>query len=184
MTEPFSNTSIDLAELPELESVEYEGLEKNSLKIDLIGSAIFLSFPLFAYLVFFIINPEGVALWKRFIPLGVLLLVIASIILFQIKAFPKKAYAVRNHDITYKRGLWWQINTVIPFSRIQHCEVKQGPFQKMYNLASLKVYTAGGQASDMTIPGLLPDRAEQLKHLVLNRINADEHGLVKLGEEE
>lgn len=179
----FSNTSIDLSELPELESVQYEGLQKNSLKIDLIGTAIFLSIPLLGYLVFFIVNPDDVELWKRFIPLGILILIIASLILFQIKAFPKKAYAVRNHDITYKRGLWWRTNTVIPFSRIQHCEVKQGPFQKMYNLASLKVYTAGGQASDMTIPGLLPERAERLKHLVLNRINTEELG-IKEGEEE
>ena len=53
--------------------------------------------------------------------------------------------------------------TSVPFNRIQHTEVTQGPLGRLFDLAKVKVYTAGGSSSDITIVGLNEKNAHQLK---------------------
>ena len=81
----------------------------------------------------------------------------------------RKKYALREHDIIYSSGLIWRQKTVVPFSRIQHVEVTEGPIDRLFDLSRLNIYTAGGSSSDLTIPGLMPSRAESIKHYILNR---------------
>lgn len=88
--------------------------------------------------------------------------------------FRKKQYALRERDIIYRHGVIWRSNTVIPFNRVQHAEVSQGPLDRLFNLSRLRIYTAGGSSSDLSIPGLLPYDAERIKHFILNRTVSDE----------
>jgi len=53
--------------------------------------------------------------------------------------------------------------TSIPFNRIQHTEVNQGPLGRMFDLARVQIFTAGGSSSDISIPGLKVEEAHQLK---------------------
>ncbi len=63
---------------------------------------------------------------------------------------------------------------IIPYRRIQHCEVTSGPVEQMFDIASLNIYTAGGGSSDMTIPGLEDQRAATLKAHILRKINTED----------
>ena len=74
----------------------------------------------------------------------------------------------------YKQGYLWRSNTVIPFNRIQHAEVTQGPIERMFELSVLRVFTAGGSASDIAIPGIRPDEAHRIKEFILSKTAADE----------
>jgi membrane protein YdbS with pleckstrin-like domain len=85
-----------------------------------------------------------------------------------------KGYALRTHDLSYRRGWLSRRVTTVPFNRIQHAEVSQGIIEKAFQLSSLKIYTAGGRSSDLSVPGLEPDRAHRLKALILKKANA--HG--------
>jgi membrane protein YdbS with pleckstrin-like domain len=64
--------------------------------------------------------------------------------------------------------------TSVPFNRIQHSEINQGPLDRAYNLASLNIYTAGGSSSDLTIPGLPYDQAVKLREFVAKKSADDE----------
>jgi membrane protein YdbS with pleckstrin-like domain len=88
--------------------------------------------------------------------------------------FVKKQFVIREHDISYKKGLFWKSHITIPYNRVQHCEVNQGPIDRFYKIAKIKIYTAGGSTSDVTIPGLNPARAERIKGFVLKQIAHDE----------
>ena len=88
--------------------------------------------------------------------------------------FKRKKYALREKDIIYQAGLFWRNYTVLPFSRIQHVEVHQGPIERIFDLGKLKVYTAGGSSSDLAISGLAMDTAQSIKHFILNKSNSDE----------
>jgi membrane protein YdbS with pleckstrin-like domain len=88
--------------------------------------------------------------------------------------FYKKAYALRQRDILHKTGLFWRKTIVLPFNRIQHSEVNHGPIDRMYGLASLKLFTAGGSSSDLTIPGLKDEDAHRLKEYITNKTSWDE----------
>ena len=76
---------------------------------------------------------------------------------------------MREKDIMYTKGLLWATRTSIPFNRIQHVEIKQGPFERIFKLNSLKVFTAGGQTGDLVIPGLNEENALQIKEFILGK---------------
>jgi membrane protein YdbS with pleckstrin-like domain len=76
--------------------------------------------------------------------------------------------------LIYRTGLWWKSETTVPFVRVQHSEVIQGPVERIFGLAKLKLYTAGGQTSDLSVPGLRPKKAEELKDFITKKIAIDE----------
>lgn len=80
---------------------------------------------------------------------------------------------MREKDIIYTKGLLWQTRTSIPFNRIQHAEVKQGPIERMFSLHSLKVFTAGGDSSDLVIPGLEEENASRIKEYIMGKTALD-----------
>ena len=83
-------------------------------------------------------------------------------------------YLLRELDINFQSGyLFWQMVS-ISNNRIQHMEVRQGPIERRYGLATLVIYTAGTQGSELKIPGLVLSEAQQLKSQLLNNINAEE----------
>jgi membrane protein YdbS with pleckstrin-like domain len=57
--------------------------------------------------------------------------------------------------------------TILPYKRIQHVEIKQGPLFKAFKLFTLKVYTAGSASGDLSIAGLNKDDADKLKAQIL-----------------
>lgn len=94
--------------------------------------------------------------------------------LLRIYGFKRKKFAIRERDILYKEGLIWRSLTVVPFNRVQHAEVHQGPVERLFQLSRLKIYTAGGSTSDMTIAGLGPEEAYRMKHFILSKTSEDE----------
>lgn len=86
-----------------------------------------------------------------------------------LKGFHNKAYALREKDIVYRSGWLWKQTTTAPFNRVQHVSIDQGPIERQFDLAKLKIYTAGGKTSDMSIPGLAPETANQLKEYIVKK---------------
>ena len=81
--------------------------------------------------------------------------------------FKRQAYALREFDLLYRKGVIFRHLLAIPFNRVQHCEIKQGPIARAFGLSTLEIYTAGGQSSDLAIPGLPADTAAQLKNFII-----------------
>ena len=59
------------------------------------------------------------------------------------KGWPLRGYLVREHDVVYRSGWWSRTVTAVPFSRIQHSEIQQGPLGRWLGHCTLKLYTAG-----------------------------------------
>ena len=64
------------------------------------------------------------------------------------------AYEVREEDLWIGRGVLFRRETVIPLSRIQHVDTRQGPLEQLFGLARILVYTASGRVPDGGVPGL------------------------------
>jgi membrane protein YdbS with pleckstrin-like domain len=80
---------------------------------------------------------------------------------------------LREQDINLQKGfMFWKMVSVAN-NRIQHLEVRQGPVERHYGLASLIIYTAGTMGSDLRIPDLTLAQAQQLKAQLLNSINTE-----------
>ena len=80
--------------------------------------------------------------------------------------FSRRGYALRERDLTYRKGWIFFSTTTLPFNRIQHTEVSQGPIEKKFDLCTLKIFTAGGSTSDLSIPGLEEEEAQQLRDFI------------------
>lgn len=173
MTTHFKNLSIDPTELPALGDIEFKHIDKNYLKVSLFSSGLFflLCLGVAVAIIYFseFDNPQ----LSYIVSLGSILLLAFLNISITILAFKKKVYALRQRDIVYSKGLIWAVRTTIPFNRIQHAEIKQGPLERLYKLNSLKIYTAGGQSSDLVIPGLQEEQALSIKAFVLKKTGED-----------
>lgn len=176
---PFSNTQIEISSLPAVSDLDYKELDKDYLTASLIAT-------LFTWAIIGVVVVVGLQMgqtdaefnevvgpFSRYIFMGLGIIALLSLLLTYFGFF-KKGYAVREKDISYKTGLFWKSKTLIPFNRIQHCEVKQGPFERLFGLASLRVFTAGGSGSDLSINGLKRDEANHLKQYIITKTSADE----------
>ena len=172
MTNHFQNLAIELETLPKIEELKFIPIDRNYLKVSRISSFIFLFVIGVAGFLILYFNEEANSLTYLIVGGAYLVFSISSQIMITL-GFKKKKYALREKDIVYSKGLIWSVRTAIPFNRIQHAEIKQGPIDRKFNLSSLKVFTAGGQSSDLVIPGLPGEKAQQLKDFVLGKTAED-----------
>jgi membrane protein YdbS with pleckstrin-like domain len=168
----FTNQQIDISLLPDIEDVEYLSLDKNAIKVGIIGSLLFgtiVSIIVLITSLFF--NWISLHLFK--ILGGIGLLTVLSI-LYEYLSYKHKFYALREKDLLYKNGIIFRDLVAIPFNRVQHCEIDQGPIQRMYTLSGIKIFTAGGSNSDLVIEGLTKLEAERIKTYILGKTSMDE----------
>lgn len=71
------------------------------------------------------------------------------------------------------RGWWFHTDTVVPFVRVQHIDVTRGPLDKLFGTATLVVHTAGTHNSIITLPGLAPERASEIRDRIRGQIRSD-----------
>lgn len=156
-----NNLKISVDELPHLEEGTFEKLEVDYLYMRLTSRGLFLFFAAGVLTLFTIF--QGLPLWHWLLPW---LLVLVASFMIEILGFRIKGYAIRSKDVSYKSGLIFFSMTSVPLNRIQHCEFTQGPLGRLFDLASVKVYTAGGSSSDLTISGLTKQRAQNLRDYI------------------
>lgn len=169
----FENAPVDISALPSSETLSYQKLAGGYLWIMFIRSNLFfLVLSIIGAIVALAKGELGLTGWIYAMS-GWLVIWILFNVFIPLK-FRQKGYALRSRDIVYKSGLLWKKKIIIPFNRIQHCEIQQGPFSKMFGLKSLTVFTAGGGSSDLSIGGLPEDGAEELKEFIVAKINAED----------
>lgn len=166
----FENPQVDTKQLPSVEAIDYQGIHRNSLVVNLIGAMIWWGFILTTASVFIYFTNFDYPSFLNYVVLGVLVTFAVLSIILNILGFRRKGYALRERDVSFQEGVLWKSHTVIPFHRIQHSEVTQGPVESMFELATLSVYTAGGSASDLTISGLQQEEAHQIKDFLLHKM--------------
>ncbi|MFK7810693.1 MAG: PH domain-containing protein [Saprospiraceae bacterium] len=166
----FTNTPVDVSLLPKVEEVDFQQLDKAWLKSTYIGIGIFFTFLLVpTFILPLFQGGEHPALF--IIPLGWLFWLIIILLLTR-KDYKIRGYSLREKDILYRKGVIFKSTTAIPFNRVQHVEIKQGPIERYFGLHTLEVYTAGGESSDLSIPGLQGETAQQMKTFITQKTTA------------
>lgn len=85
-------------------------------------------------------------------------------------AVARRGYVVRDKDILYKSGVFWQSVKAVPFNRVQHAVTGSTPLDRRFRLANLTVFTAGGSGGDLRINGLEAETAEWLRVTIVGRL--------------
>lgn len=172
--ETFTNSVVLPENLPEINERIFNPLDKKYLKILFIRIFIISLFIIGGLLAFFFISDENIPTLAVIIISSVLAVAIIYSVLITFFGFPRKGYLVRENDISFHKGIITYKLTTVPFNRIQHVEVNQGILAKLFKLSSVKLFTAGGNASDLSIPGLPAEEAHKLKLFLSEKISEHE----------
>ena len=114
----------------------------------------------------------------RLAPSGLVLLPVLVIVAYCVIILPTRRYHYWGYDMGADRlrvvhGYLFHSDTVVPFGRIQHIDVSQGPIQRPYGLATLTVHTAGNHNSSVSLPGLVHADAIDMREQIRARIKRD-----------
>ena len=164
------NELVDLAGWPELDEVDLVAVLPAYAKARAVvwgavalATGLLVAGPLTAIAVWGDSTPP----WQLWVILGsVWALVMGLWGLEEWKGWPLRGYLVREHDVVYRSGWWSRTVVAVPFSRIQHSEIQQGPLGRWLGYCTLKLYTAGAAGANLEIPGLSMDTARNIRRLL------------------
>ena len=100
-------------------------------------------------------------------------LLLAGILLLPSRRFARWGYQLDGDRLRVVRGYWFHVDTIVPFVRVQHIDVSQGPVERLCGVSTLTVHTAGTHNSVVDLPGLEPDRAAAMRDAIRDRIRSD-----------
>lgn len=174
MSENFDNEAIDVFQLPQFENITLNKVSDKYINILHINMFIVFFIVLLLSIGYYIVSIFKEKLIFKFWPIIIVFIVFVSIYLFQFFYFKTRRFVFRNHDVIYKRGLLSETTTIVPFNKMQHIALNQGWISRIYGLADLEFYTAGGGSVDMSISGLKKEDAEKYQVYVLSFLNQNE----------
>lgn len=163
----FTNDTLTSADIPEADSIEFEALDARYSRVLVFEWLLVWLLPTIGWTVLYgrnIIESSVLSgFWPHLLPLVLLIPVFIICPMFARHC----GYALRERDVHYRHGVIWQKRIALPFCRIQHVEIERNPLERMFGLATLKFFTAGGGSADMKIPALHLQKASKLKAFVL-----------------
>jgi membrane protein YdbS with pleckstrin-like domain len=98
--------------------------------------------------------------------------------LISLSTAPQRIYSRLRYRLTERflqvmRGWLFHTDTIVPLVRVQHLDVTRGPLDKMFGTATLVVHTAGTHNSIVTLPGLAPERAAEIRDVIRQHVRTD-----------
>lgn len=70
--------------------------------------------------------------------------------------------------LAIRKGIFWRSETFVLRSRVQHTDVKRGPLERHFGMATLVVHTAGTKLSPITQSGLPVERAQAIRDSLIS----------------
>jgi uncharacterized protein len=104
--------------------------------------------------------------------------VVALLALFAILFLPRRrwrawGYREEEDELHIRHGLLVRTRSVVPFGRVQHIDVAQGPVERRFGLATLILHTAGTRGAAMPLPGLPHAEAERMRDRIRAKIRQE-----------
>ncbi|ASM51556.1 hypothetical protein PESP_a3799 [Pseudoalteromonas espejiana DSM 9414] len=127
-------------------------------------------------------NPAFASRSQTYLLIGVPILIAISM-LYNVVSIKLQGFALRTHDIAFKKGVIWQQVTILPLARVQHMEIHQGPIERKLKLASLKLFSAGGVSADLQISGLTHEQCKNIRQFVQSYRQDDTAAPAELADE-
>ncbi len=102
-------------------------------------------------------------------------LIIVAILIFRVpsRRWTARGYALAEERLRVVRGILFHSDTVVPFGRVQHIDVNQGPLERAFDIATLTVHTAGSHNASVHLPGLKHETAMDMRETIRAAIKRD-----------
>ncbi len=76
-------------------------------------------------------------------------------------------YGMDGELLVMRYGILFREEKTIPISRMQHIDLRRGPIERLFGLATLVVFTAGTEGATFRVPGLTVATARAMRDRVL-----------------
>lgn len=168
--ENFTNETIDTGQLPKFEEVTFTNLHPKYIKVVLINSALCIGLFILVPILISVFKPELFS-GRVWLLLGIVISLFSVLaIVFSILGFKNKGFAFREHDVLFRYGIIATNTIVIPYNRVQHVALHEAFVSRYLGLSKIEIFTAGGSSSDIEIPGIDKEQAENIKQLLMGKI--------------
>lgn len=111
--------------------------------------------------------PAGIVSLGAWFALAVCAMVLPS------RRYMRIGYRLTDDELRVAHGLFFRTDTIVPFVRVQHIDLEQGPVERQYGLSSLIVHTSGTHNSTVTLPGLRTEVATEMRDTIRRQILSD-----------
>ncbi|MBJ6979012.1 PH domain-containing protein [Luteimonas sp. MC1895] len=91
-----------------------------------------------------------------------------------LRRFRYARWLIDGTGLGYRRGRMWQVETRVPRTRVQHVDLKRGPLERHFGLATLVVHTAGTRDRAVAVAGLDAEDASRLRDTLARQIDQDD----------
>ncbi|NCP13793.1 MAG: PH domain-containing protein [Sphingomonadales bacterium] len=102
-----------------------------------------------------------------------LVIALALIIRVPARRYNARGYQISDDRLRVVRGLLFRSDTVVPFGRVQHIDVAQGPLERFFGIATLTVHTAGNHNASVALPGLGELLAREMRETIRAHIRRE-----------
>lgn len=168
----FTNLDVALDELPRAAEAEFHRLHPLHAPVSL-ALVLLIELPIvLAGLVAALVSPRFIAAvtaGPALLPASGVCVALVALPWLVYKSASVVRYAIREHDVIRRSGIFFKKETVQPVTRIQHVEQVQGPIAKRFGLSALKLFSAGTGSFSFEIPGLDAETAARIKAFILER---------------
>lgn len=94
-----------------------------------------------------------------------------------VKRHRRTFWKLDDEGFALRRGRWWQVESRVPISRVQHLDLKRGPLERSARLSTLVIHTAGTKLAAVSVSGLDADDAERLRDRLARQLDRDDDAL-------
>ncbi|RYG88011.1 MAG: hypothetical protein EON59_05715 [Alphaproteobacteria bacterium] len=89
------------------------------------------------------------------------------------KQWARWGWAWTGKELHVASGWLARRHTIVPAARVQHIDVTQGPVERIFGIATLVLHTAGTANSEVHLPGITKDTAEQIRDAIREQLTVD-----------
>lgn len=107
------------------------------------------------------------------LPAAVLALGLLATLVLPRRRYRRWCYREGADELDIRRGMIVRVRTIVPFGRVQHIDVAQGPVQRRFGLATLILHTAGTQGAAVPLPGILHEEAEAMRDRIRAKLRQE-----------
>ena len=159
------NDYLPFDQLPRADALPFESFPRRSLFCDSLGLLVFWLILLCAAIIASFMQAQWVQRagmhWLWLVPLAL------GTIAWPLLAWHYRRFALREHDVLLQEGVFFRQQSAQALARVQHVQLRQGPLQRLFGLATLVLCTAGKNAADCKLRHLPLARAEDLRNHIL-----------------
>ena len=116
---------------------------------------------------------DKIGLWRFVLIAPAILIALFIAIRLPHARYNARGYNMSADRLRVVRGVLFHSDSVVPFGRVQHIDVDQGPIERALGIATMTLHTAGSHNASVHLPGLGHELAVQMREEIRAHIKRE-----------